>query len=177
MPADAPLSFVIIQIIKHTPLWVWGILALLVVLGSMQMRDHVLTRVRLLLAPIGLGGYSLWGAVAAFGMRAEVFAVWTAGVGLALAANRILKWPRDARPDGAGRFALRGSPWPLVVMLSIFAIRYVGAVTLVFHPDWARGAGFSLAMCVAYGALSGLFTARALRILGTAPVTVSLQAA
>ena len=177
MPSNVPLSFVILQILTHTPLWVWGVLALLVVLGAMQMRDHVLTRARLLLAPIGLGVYSLWSSLAAFGVRAEVIAAWTAGIALALAANRGLQWPRRVSPLPGGRFALRASPWPLVVMLSIFAIRYVGAVTLVFHPDWGRDMAFGLAMSVAYGALSGLFTARAIRIFGTASGAVSLRPA
>ena len=35
-----PLSTVIVQIVQHTPGWVWGILAAITLLGLHQMRDH-----------------------------------------------------------------------------------------------------------------------------------------
>jgi len=177
MPGNLPLSFVILEIIKRTPTWVWAILLALIVLGVLQMRDRLVGRTRLLATPIGLGLFSLSGATAAFGIRPEVIAAWLAGLALAVASNRVLAWPRDASPDGHGRFMVAGSVWPLVLMLAIFGLRYVGAVTLVFHRDWAADPLFSLGMALAYGALSGLFTARALRILGSERGIVSLRIA
>ena len=169
MPSNLPLATVIVEIIRHTPPYVWAILAALVVLGSLQMRDHAVTRARLALAPIGLGAYSLWGATMAFGARPEVVAAWAVGSVLVVVANRWIRWPRALRTDDRGRFAQQGSPWPLVVMLSVFALRYAVAVTLVFHHELARDTAFSLALALTYGALSGLFAARALRILRSAP--------
>ena len=102
-----PLSTVIVQIVQHTPGWVWGILAAITLLGLHQMRDHEMPRVRLLLAAVGLGAYSLWGATAVFGIDAA--AAWLAGLALALAVNQKLQWPRDVAVLGDGRFALKGS--------------------------------------------------------------------
>ena len=177
MLSNLPLSTVIVEIVKHTPAYVWAILAALFALGSLQLRDHVVTRARLALAPIGLGVFSLWGATLAFGARPEIVAAWALGSAIALAANRWLQWPRHVRPDGAGRYALRGSPWPLVAMLAVFALRYTIAVTLVFHRDWAGDPLFGTAMALVYGALSGLFAARALRILRSGSTTTGLVAA
>lgn len=177
MPADTPLLTAIALILSHTPTYVWFILAALVVLGAMQWRDHVLSRGRLAIAPLGLGAFSLWGATAAFGARTEVIACWALGIGVAIVANRWLRWPRHVRPDGHGGFAIGGSAWPLVLMLAIFALRYSVAVTLAFHPGWARDPAFSLALATVYGAVSGLFTARALRILRSSPSTAGLVAA
>ena len=171
------LSLVILEIIKRTPMWVWSILAALIVVGLINLRERVYSRTRLVIMPIALGAYSLWGATAAFGVRPEVIVAWLAGLALALAANRVLQWPRNVRPDGKGNFAVPGSVWPLVLMLAIFGLRYVGSVTLVFHHDWARDAQFSLGMTLAYGMFSGLFTARALRILGSERSTMSLRTA
>jgi len=39
------------------------------------------------------------------------------------------------------------------------------AVSLVFHPEWRADPVFAAPMAVLYGALSGMFTARAVRIL------------
>ena len=169
MPPDTPLLTAISIIVSHTPTYVWFILAALVVLGGMQWRDHVVSRGRLAIAPIALGAFSLWGATAAFGLRTEVIACWALGIGLAFAANRWLRWPRAVRVDAGGGFAIVGSPWPLVLMLSIFALRYTVAVTLAFHPTWRGDPAFSLALATVYGAVSGLFAARALRILRSSP--------
>jgi hypothetical protein len=168
MLAALPLSTVIVEIVRHTPAYVWAILAALVALGAIQLRDHRIPRMRLAIAPIALGAYSLWGATAAFGAHAGVIGAWLAGMALAVAANRRLQWPRRPRPDGAGGFAIEGSPWPLLLMLLIFSLRYAVAVTLVFHPGWAADPAFGGSLALAYGALSGLFAARALRILGSA---------
>ena len=177
MPSNLPLATVIVEIVKHTPTYVWLILAALVALGSLQVRDHVVTRPRLALPPLGLGAFSLWGATMAFGTRTEVIAAWALGSVLIVFANRWIRWPRTVRAEGGGRYALRGSLWPLIAMLSVFALRYAVAVTLVFHHDWARDPAFSLTSALAYGALSGLFAARALRILRTAPTQAGLAVA
>jgi hypothetical protein len=177
MPGEMPLSFIVLEIVKRTPTWVWALLATLIVLGLLQMRERLYSRTRLLVAPISLGAYSLWGATSAFGMRPEVVVAWLAGMALAITANRVLQWPRGVRPEGQGNFLVPGSVWPLVLMMTIFALRYVGAVTLIFHRDWATDAVFSLGMSLAYGTLSGLFTARALQILGSERGQMSLRPA
>ena len=177
MPSDLPFWVVVFQVIRHTPGYVWAILAALIVLGLMQWRRHTMTRARLALAPLGLGAFSLWGATVAFGAHAPIVTAWIGGIALAFIANRWLRWPRDAGADGNGGFRLEGSPWPLVAMLSMFALRYAVAVTLVFHRDWAAYAGFSLPLALTYGALSGLFAARAWRILRIQPTPPVLAAA
>jgi hypothetical protein len=177
MPSNLPLFVVITEIIKHTPTYVWAILTALIALGGLQLRDHRITRARLALAPLGLGAFSLWGATMAFGSGSAVIVAWLLGIGLAFALNRRLQWPRDVRPDGRGAFAVGGSPWPLIAMLSVFMLRYSVAVTLVFHHDWAAAAAFSLPLALAYGTLSGLFAARALRILRSAPGSQALASA
>jgi hypothetical protein len=166
-----PLSTVIVEIVKHTPLWVWAVLAAITLLGLHQMRDHVIPRARLLLAPIGLGGYSLWGATAVFGSDAA--AAWLAGWALALTLNQKLQWPRDVTPLADGRFALKGSPWPLLLMWTIFALRYALAVKLVFQPALAQQFAWAIGAPVVYGLLSGLFAARAWRVLQSARVVAA----
>ncbi len=118
MLSDLPFWTVVAQIIRHTPPYVWAILLALVALGLMQWRDHIVSRARLALAPIGLGAFSLWGTTMAFGAQPAVVVAWLAGIALAIAANRWLRWPRDVRPTADGRFALRASPWPLIAMMT-----------------------------------------------------------
>jgi hypothetical protein len=170
-----PLSSLIVQIVQHTPLWVWGILSGITLLGALQSRDHTMTRTRLLMAPIGLGSYSLWSAAAVFGI--DVIAAWLAGLALSFALNHKLQWPRAVTPLADGRFALKGSPWPLLLMWAIFGLRYALAVTLVFQPALAQQAAWAIGVPLVYGTLSGLFAARAWRVLQSAPTPVLVQAA
>jgi hypothetical protein len=170
-----PLSTIVVQILQHTPGWVWGIFAALTLLGLHQLRDHEIARARLLLAPIGLGGYSLWGATAVFGIDAA--AAWLAGLALALALNQKLQWPRDVTVVADGRFALKGSPWPLLLMWTLFATRYALAVKLVLQPALAQQPEWAIGAPLVYGTLSGLFAARAWRVLQSARMPSLVQTA
>ncbi len=173
MPTDLPPFVVLPEIIRHTPPWAWAILAVLIALGLRQMREHAISRARLTFAPLALGAYSLVGAASAFGWRAPVLITWAAGMAGAVAANRALRWPRDVRPASEGGFVLGGSAWPLVLMLAVFLLRYVAGVAHALHPASSSAPGFALPMALGYGLLSGVFLARALRVLDTArPGTV-----
>jgi hypothetical protein len=174
-PDNLPLSIVIVEILKHTPSWVWAVLAAITLLGLLQWRDHRMTRNRLWLAPIGLGAYSLWGALSVFGALAVP--AWLTGMALAMSANRALRWPHAITVHDDGRFGLRGSPWPLLLMWSIFVLRYAVAVQLVFHPALAHQTSWAIGAPLLYGALSGLFAARAWRVLQSArPVPLAAPA-
>lgn len=168
MHPEAPLGTVIVAILSHTPGYVWAILAALVVLGSLQLRRQRMPRIRLLIAPVAMGALSLWSVTSAFGAKPAVIAAWLVGMGAAALVNRALRWPRDVVRDGDA-FVVAGSALPLALMLAIFALRYAVAVSLVFHPEWRADPVFALPLALLYGTLSGMFTARAVRILTSGP--------
>jgi uncharacterized integral membrane protein len=168
MHPEAPLGTVIVAILSHTPGYVWAILAALVLLGSLQLRRQRMSRMRLLIAPVAMGALSLWSATTAFGARPAIALAWLLGMAAAWLANRALRWPREVGIDGDA-FVVAGSPLPLALMLAIFALRYTVAVSLVFHPVWRADPLFAVPMALLYGALSGMFTARAVRILTSGP--------
>ena len=175
MDTTPPLSTVIPAIVQHTPQRVWLILAAITVLGLMQWRAHRVSRGRLLVAPIALAGYSLWGAISVLGTAA--LPGWLAGLALALLGGQSLAQPRSVEIAADGRFVLDGSPWPLLLMWTVFALRYAVAVALVFHPELAHSAVAAAGLAAVYGALSGLFAARAWRVLQSARWPVTVQAA
>jgi hypothetical protein len=168
MHPQPSLAAVFGGILSHTPTYVWAILAALIVLGSRQLRQQRMSRTRLLIAPVAMGLLSLWSASTAFGARPAIVVAWLLGMVAAWLANRALRWPRNVRSEGDA-FVVAGSPWPLVLMLAIFVLRYAVAVSLVFHPEWRADPGFAAPMALLYGALSGMFTARAVRILTSGP--------
>lgn len=156
---------VIAEILRHTPVWAWGILAGLVGLGLMQMRDQAVSRTRLLITPLSLGLYSLYSTAHSFGTRPEVLVAWLAGLGLVVAAQAMARRPGEMHLDGQGNIVVHGSVRPLLGMVSVFGLRYVTAIIAAVSPAVATGEGFVVLMALAYGALSGLFAGRALRML------------
>lgn len=159
----------LLTVLSHTPLWVWALLAALVALGLLQARDHVLPRARVLAQPLALGALSLVGAAGAFGLHALPLGGWLAGLALGAALNQPLRLPRQVQALPDGRFAVGGSWAPLGLLMLIFWLRYTLAVALAMVPALAGQPGFVAAACLVYGTASGLFGARAWRVLQHRP--------
>ena len=171
------MSLFITTVISRTPLWVWVLLAALVALGLMQARDHVLTRTRVLIQPIALGAMSFWSASSAFGWHALVQPTWLVGFALGFVLNQSLRLPRRVQAMPDGRFAVGASWVPLGLILAIFMMRYVGAVSLAVVPQLAALPLFAAAVSLLYGLPSGLLAARARRLLQTGQRPAALQPA
>jgi hypothetical protein len=154
-----------LTVLSRTPPWVWAILAVLVALGLKQSRDHGVTRARLVAQPLALCALSLVSTASAFGLQARPLAGWALGLALGLLLNRTLALPRQVQALTGGRWAIGGSWAPLVLLMLIFWLRYAVAASLAVSPGLAQAGLFVLAACLLYGAASGLFVARALRVL------------
>ncbi len=150
-------------IVKHTPPWVWGLLAGLIALGASQARERSASLARTAIMPVAMTMFSLWGLFTAFGNSAQLAAV--AGAWLAAAAvvfALVARIPQRGRYDAGTRsFTLPGSFLPLALILAIFVTRYAINVELALDPRLAADSQFALACAALYGALSGIFTGRA----------------
>ena len=156
----------IAQILSNTPLWVWGLLAGLLVLGLSQTRSRSVGMARIALLPLGLGAFSLYGTVSAFGAAPVVLGSWLAAGALLLLIVTQSPLPSGVRYDAASRrFQLPGSWVPMGLIMGIFLTKYVVGVSLVLHPELKLHANFSLAIGTLYGVFSGVFAGRALRLV------------
>jgi hypothetical protein len=158
------LSDFVLQILKNTPPWVFVLFFVLIGLGWVQTRTRTVSLARLALLPLVMLGLSLFGVVGTFGADAALLAGWAAAYALPVALGRAL--PVDAglaSPAGASRITVRGSWLPLALMMTIFFTRYAVAVILAFQASLRANPLFAAAIVLAYGFLSGLFPARALR--------------
>jgi hypothetical protein len=143
------------QVVGHTPLWVWALLAFITLLGLRQAKDQVLSSGRVIGVSLGWTVLSLLGAASTVGFSAGVLLAWAGGLGLSLALQH-------------GRVAPRG----------VFGVRYVSSAMVVLDPALRQHAGFGLAVAAIYGLLSSLFVGRALRVLGSGtPRAATLAAA
>jgi hypothetical protein len=160
----------LVQILKGTPTWVFGLFFALLVIGFLQTRSRTVSVGRLALLPAAFIAFSLYGVIAAFGPHATDLLAWAAGIGTAVMIGRLLKQRSRARWDASERlFHVPGSWMPLTLMMTVFFARYAIAVSMAMRPGLTREALFAVGASLVYGLLSGSFLARALKVLALRP--------
>ncbi len=169
------------RIAQNTPVWVWGLLAALVALGLSQARARQASLWRVSLLPAAMLSLSVLGAMGDFGrtgLLAPTLAAWTASAAAVLLALRHRAPARGSGYDAASRrLHLPGSWLPLLLILAIFCLKYAVGIELALRPQASQDAAFALPVCAVYGALSGLFAARALalwRLTSRKPIHLSV---
>lgn len=145
-----------ITILSDTPLWVWGVLALLINRGIAAMKTTQLAIRQLLLLPLVFTAWSLYAIYRQFDGDTSAYV----GLATTTVAAGCVFWSqfRQARGISFDRPTMTitrpGTLAVLLLALAGFALRYILSVTvardpaLLAHPSFA---GF-------YGALSGLTT-------------------
>ncbi len=153
------------DILTRTPPQVWAILAVILILGAMQMRRRQISESNLTIMPLAMAGLSLYTVVSSFTATGSTLGPWFAAFGIAFAVNAVLlRSPARATYDPATRkFDVPGSIVPLLVMLAIFATNYALGVTRAIAPERLADRSFSTTVCAALGLLTGLLFARAAR--------------
>lgn len=167
----------ILQILTRTPLWVWGLLAALLMLGLWQRRERRVSRAQLLALPLALLALGLWSMAPGFVAQPAAAVLWLGAVAAASALGLRLPRPAAARwlADEA-RLFLPGSWLPLLLMVAIFSLRYAAGVGHGLHPEWRNMATVQLPLALVFGALSGLFLGRALGLLQLTRPTIQAHA-
>lgn len=156
----------ITQILTHTPFWVFGLFFGLVYLGYVQSRMRQVSRGRLIVLPIAMLAWSLYSVWSTFDAHLTALAAW-ACAWVAIVAVGLARGPsRRASYDAAtAQFTVAGSWLPLALMMGIFFFKYAVAVAHAVQPG-ILGTTVAIALVAGvYGLFSGLFMARALRVL------------
>lgn len=159
----------LLQILLHVPAWVYAIFVLLAAYGAWQLRERTLTLARVLGVAGGMVGLGAFGVLAGFGTAAGSLAAAVASALAAVAVVTRLPLPEGTRFDAAsGRFTVPGSVVPLLLMMGIFLTKFAVGVALALHSQLRSDATFALVIPAVYGAFSGTFLARALRLAALA---------
>jgi len=155
----------LLQILTHTPTWVFVLLAVLLALGVQQLFPRRVSLTRATLMPLAMTALSVSGVVTAFGAASAALVVWALATVAAAALSLRRPLPAGTRYDTASRsFFIAGSAVPMAMILGIFSTKYAVGVGLALHPELAQSAGFALTIGALYGAFSGLFAARVLAL-------------
>lgn len=148
----------ILGVLEHTPLWVWCVLAVLVVTGLQATRQRVVPVWRLLLVP---AVFIVWG-VSGIIQRASVTPSLAFDWVGALAIGTALGWGtvrlhRFVFENDGGTVRVPGSPMPLVRNALIFSARYGLAVAAAFTVEPAAHAQLVVIDVAVSGLATGYF--------------------
>jgi len=153
-------------ILRGTPTWVWGLLAALLAIGFSQVRDRTASLARVSFMPLAMGAFSAWGTLSALGsspLLAQAVGLWLAAAAAALAL--VAPGQAKAAYDPATRsYRLPGSFVPLLLIVGIFLVKYVVGVELAMAPRLVQDTQYALTVAGLYGAFTGIFVGRALRL-------------
>ena len=166
----------LIEILNHTPTWVYALLAALLLLGWSQTKMRAVPVWRTALMPAAMLGLAGYGVISAFGASVQVVGVWLGGVALApvIAAALLRPTAGLAYDPRTQCMTLPGSWVPMALILLIFCVRYVVNVALAVAPDLRVEPSFLMPVCLVYGVMSGIFLAR---VIGTLRATRAAPAA
>lgn len=147
------------SIVSHTPTWVFVVLAGLMLIGLRQTQPRTVSRRRLIMLPLAVAGYSLYGVAMASHGSPLALTVWLASVLAAFALTRALP-PSGAVSETAGTVRVPGSWVPMVVILGLFTARYAYNVMLALHPEVMHSSAFMAVFSALFGFLGGLLLSR-----------------
>ncbi len=153
------------QIFSHTPLYVWAILAFLIVRGVIALRTRDVAMNKLFIIPVVMLALSLFDIAAKFGLGGIGFATWVATMAVTLALLVKFGSARIAPAAQPGHVVVRGSVFPLVLMMAIFATKYVTSIAVAVQPHLRENAVFTVTVCALFGLFSGYFLGRLARDL------------
>jgi hypothetical protein len=157
-----------LQILSHTPVWVFALFAGLLGFGLLQTRSREVRRPLAYALPAGMVALSLSGVQSSFGLTLTTVTAWTSGlIVVTLIVSQVFPDKRLALDSADGTFHIPGSLTPLAVMMAIFFTKYAYAVLQGLGAAAATSDLAAPALSLAYGCFSGYFCARAV-MLGAA---------
>ncbi len=155
----------LLQILSSTPKWVFGLFALLLWLGARQLIASRVSLMRITIMPVAMTGLAVYGVLSAFGESPGALVGWAVAAVSIAALVLQMPLPATTRYDAATRsFQVAGSIVPLALMMGLFFTKYVFGVALAMHPELAHQHDLALGIGTLYGAFSGVFTGRGIRL-------------
>ena len=155
-----------LQILSHTPAWVFALFAGLLAFGLLQTRNRSVKKTLAYALPAGMIALSLSGIQSSFGLNWLPTAAWAVGLTLvAFIGHKAFPHKSISFNPENNTFYLPGSWAPLAVIMAIFFTKYLFAVMQGFGAAAASSATTAVILSLAYGCFSGYFCARAMSLV------------
>lgn len=150
-----------IDIITHTPKWVFILFFFLLILGLVQTKDRDISFVKAMILPFVMVVLSFLGAVSAFGLTLYTIISWALGLKLGSSLNYFLKLPRGSYYKKDEKlFFIKGSFIPLILIMGIFFTKYFVGVVTAKEFSFIYELETIAIISLIYGFFSGMFFGR-----------------
>jgi hypothetical protein len=150
------------QILTHTPIWVFPLLAWLVWQGIKAMRPRTVTIWRSLIVP---AIFIVWGLSRLFSRQQDVmwlFVSWLAAAAILLVIGLLTARPIEL-DHTTGEIMRPGSAIPLIRNIAVFTLQYIVAVIATVDPHDATMA--AIVGRAVSGGTTGYFLGRTIALL------------
>jgi len=153
------------QIISHTPTWVFALLIGLIALGYRQTKVRNVSKNTLIILPIAMVALAIKGELSTFNLQLTALFTWISGAVIAYFIITEYITIKAKYIKEIQQFELQGSWVPLALMMGIFFTKYIVGVMTATQAEIITSSGFMLTVSLLYGAFSGVFIARAHKTL------------
>ena len=151
------------EIVSHTPVWVWGLLAYLVWMGWKARRPARVRLGRLALVPGLLAVMGVHELVRLFQPSVLHFAFWGMGLAIGIPAGMALIRRLRISVDADGMLCRPADHTALPLILATFALRYAFAAASVIWTGITANPWFAAADLVSGGFFVGIFAGKFLQ--------------
>jgi len=150
-----------IELLSHTPLYVYWIFFSLLFVGFSQTKTRQTGLKRSLGIPFILILLSIYAITHDFGFNLFSMTIWLGGIILVMVLNKVVKNQKEIRYSPLTHiFTISGSYMPLLMMMILFFTKYtVGAVTAMDLPI-LHAPMFIGIVSLLYGIFSGMYLVR-----------------
>lgn len=151
----------LLQILIHTPVWVWAILAFLVWRGGAAMRPGRISLQKLAIVPVLFSVWGVWSISHRYGGSGLAWAGWLVGIGAGAALGwRLLRRATLTLDPATGALWRSADYSQLPLLLITFLIKYGFEVAFAVAPPLVNIGSVSAAYLLLSGAFTGMFIGR-----------------
>lgn len=146
-------------ILTHTPLWVWGLFAFLLIRGCAALSEREMNIRRLFVLPLVFLAWGIWGLKQEFNLNLASLTGMIGGLAAGILAGWIL-WknqPRLKSKPGTEMIIRSGTPLTLMLIITAFGTKYCMMAWLTLHPGAHYSALFSFLFGFITGTVDGVF--------------------
>jgi hypothetical protein len=147
------------SILSHTPVWVWFLLAYLLLRGISALKPREMPWSRALIMPTIFFVWALYGICTELTDWAAALAAFVIALAIGSAGGWIHagRFPAARFEPATGLLWRPGSATTLVLVLLGFFSKYALSVELAMHPSLGADAGFAMLFGGASGLVDGAF--------------------
>ena len=150
----------IVAMIEHTPIWVFPLILLVLLMAGRNLRHRNASVRTLFILPVVLLFLSLGNVLGAKLPAATAFPLWFAAVAVGAAIGWAIARPPIRVDRHAGRMELAGSSLPLIVCIGIVALRYYFGYLFGRYPELQGDPTYAIELIVGGALLSGFMLGR-----------------